>query len=56
MNYETDKDGNRIYLSKKNGEDSQNDFVYKRIKESIYQLDNIINENQMNLSDEDLFL
>lgn len=56
MRYETDKDGNRVYLSKQGNEDSQNDFVYKRIKESIYQLDNIINENQMNLSDEDLFL
>ena len=51
----TDESGKKVFLSADNNKESQNDFVYKRIKESILQLDGIINENQAKLSDDDLF-
>lgn len=51
----TDENGKKVFLSADNNKESQNDFVYKRIKESILQLDGIINENQAKLSDDDLF-
>lgn len=50
----TDGNGKKVFLSA-DGKESQNDFVYKRIKESILQLDGIINENQAKLSDDNLF-
>lgn len=50
----TDENGNKVFLSADNKE-SQNDFIYRRIKESIVQLDGIINENQAKLSEDDLF-
>ena len=51
----TDESGKKVFLSADNNKESQNDFVYKRIKESILQLEGIINENQAKLSDDDLF-
>ena len=51
----TDESGKKVFLSADNNKESQNDFVYKRIKESILQLEGIINENQARLSDDDLF-
>lgn len=51
----TDENGKKVFLSADKNRESQNDFVYKRIKESILQLDGIINENQAKLSDDDLF-
>lgn len=50
-----DKSGKKVFLSADDNRESQNDFVYKRIKESILQLEGIINENQAKLSDDDLF-
>ena len=38
-----------------NNEESQNDFVWKSVKQSILQMDNIINGNQLNISDDKLF-
>lgn len=51
----TDSNGNKVFLSADQGRESQNDFVYKRIKEAILTLDATINENQAKLSDDDLF-
>lgn len=53
--FEKDKDGKLVYLTAKEGDETQNDFVYNRIKESILQLENILNENGLNLSEDELF-
>lgn len=52
---EKDKDGKLVYLTAKEGDETQNDFVYNRVKESILQLENILNENGLNLSEDELF-
>ena len=36
-------------------EESQNDFIWKSVRQSILQMDNIINGNQLNISDDKLF-
>lgn len=46
-------EGNYISADKDN--ESQNDYVYKRLRESIIQMDNIINENKLNLNESQLF-
>lgn len=43
-----------VFLTAKEGQ-SQNDFIYNKIKENIEQLDAIINENQVGLNEEQLF-
>ena len=47
-------EGNTYISADKNNE-SQNDYVYKRLKESIIQMDNIINENKLNLNENQIF-
>lgn len=41
--YEYDSDGKPVFLTAENEDDSQNTYVYNRIKESILQLENILN-------------
>lgn len=53
--YEYDAKGNPVFLTAENEDDSQNTFIYNRIKESILQLENILNQTGTNLSEDDLF-
>lgn len=53
--YEYDSDGKPVFLTAENEDDSQNTYVYNRIKESILQLENILNQTGTNLSEDDLF-
>ena len=53
--YEYDSDGKPVFLTAENEDDSQNTFIYNRIKESILQLENILNQTGTNLSEDDLF-
>lgn len=53
--YELNSEGKRVYLTADNEEDSQNSFIYNRIKESVLQLENILNTTGTNLSEDDLF-
>lgn len=53
--YDTDDAGKVVYLTTDEKQDSQNQFVYDRIKESIFQLESIINNEGVNLSDDELF-
>ena len=46
---------NGAFLTSNENHKSQNDFVYDIMKDSILQMDAIINGNQLNISDEDLF-
>lgn len=48
-------DGNDVFVTAENAQDSQNEFIYNRIKETILSLENIINENRAGLSEDDLF-
>ena len=52
---EKDSDGNNIFVSATKPGESQNDFIYNRIKETVLSLQNIINENGANLSEDQLF-
>ena len=49
------KDGKRVYLTTDDEADSQNEFVYNKIKDNIYQLENILSVNKVNLSEDELF-
>lgn len=53
LSINTSEGGNFISADKNN--ESQNDYVYKRLKEAIIQMDNIINENKLNLNENQLF-
>lgn len=44
-----------IFVTAENEEDSQNEFIYRRIKETILSLENVINENNAGLSEDQLF-
>lgn len=51
----TDENGNEVFLTAEKPGESQNDFIYNRIKETVLQLENIIDENDANLSDDQLY-
>ena len=53
LSINTSEGGNFISADKNN--ESQNDYVHKRLKEAIIQMDNIINENKLNLNENQLF-
>lgn len=55
VNTTKDSNGNNVFLTASNKEDSQNEFIYRRIKETVLQLENIINENDANLNDDQLY-
>ena len=48
-------DGNDVFVTAENAQDSQNEFIYNRIKETILSLENVINENRAGLSEDELF-
>lgn len=50
-----DESGKRVYNTAKKGEDTINDFIYKRLREEIMQIDGIIRQYGDNLSEDDLF-
>ncbi len=54
-NITKDESNNDVFVTAEKPEDSQNEFIYNRIKETILSLDNIINENDAKLSESDLF-
>ena len=53
--YTTDNEGNRTYLTADSKEDSQNDFIANQILNTVNQVDAIINANQLNLTEDQLF-
>ena len=57
LSYNTtkDKNGNDVYLSANNENESQSDYIYNTLRKTINQLDMILNENQLNLSEDELF-
>lgn len=54
-NTTTDENGQTVYLSAETEDDSQSTYVYNTLKKTINQLDMILNENQVNLSEDELF-
>lgn len=55
INTTKDSKGNNVFLTASSRADSQNDFIYNRIKETVLQLQNIIDNNDANLSDDQLY-
>ena len=55
INTTKDSDGNDIFLTAENNTNSQNEFIYNRIKETVLQLQNIIDNNDANLNDDELY-
>ena len=56
ISIDTTSDGqNRTFLTANAEHKSQNDFIYDMMKSSILQMDSIINGNQLNISDDELF-
>lgn len=57
LSYNTTKDenGNDVYLSASDESDSQSEYIYSTLRKTINQLDMILNENQVNLSEDELF-
>lgn len=57
LSYNTTKDesGNNVYLTADENNISQSDYVYDILKKTINQLDMILNDNDLNLSDDELF-
>lgn len=48
-------DGEKHFLTADKTRESQNDFIYKRLKEEILSIDAIIRENSLNMSEESLY-
>lgn len=55
INTTKDSEGNDIFLTAENSSDSQNEFIYNRIKETVLQLQDIIDNNDANLNDDELY-
>lgn len=53
--YENTSDNKPVYLTTTDSEDTQNQYVYNRIKESILQIDQLLKQTGTKLSDQDLF-
>lgn len=52
---EKDSSGKDVYLTTDSKSDSQNEYIYNRIKETILQLDTLLNASGSKLNEEDLF-
>lgn len=52
---QTDSKGNNVFITATNPSDTQNEFVYNRLKETVEQLDAIIGEYNADLSEEELY-
>lgn len=50
-----DGNGNKIFISADENHESQNDYVYKIMKNSILQMESILNEHGLKLNDDQLF-
>lgn len=50
-----DSGGNKIFITADENHQSQNDYVYQIMKNSILQMDSILNEHGLKLSDDQLF-
>ena len=50
-----DANGQDVFVTAQNESESQNEFIYNRIKETILSLENVINENQAGLDEDALF-
>lgn len=48
-------DGEKHFLTSDKTRESQNDFIYKRLREEILSIDAIIRENSLNMSEESLY-
>jgi hypothetical protein len=55
VNYELTDDNNAVFLTAKNDDETQNNKIAQLVREKITAIDAIINNNQLNLNDEDLF-
>ena len=57
LSYKTtqDKNGNLVYLTADNEGDSQSQYIYDTLVKTINQLDFILNDNQVNLSEDEVF-
>lgn len=53
--YETDENGEKVWLTTENKEESQNDAIAKAMLEKINALEAVINNNRVGLTDEQLF-
>ena len=53
--YETDEKGNQVWLTTDNKAESQNDAIGNAILDKINALEEVINQNRIGLSDEQLF-
>lgn len=51
----TDENGNSVYLTATDEKDSQSEYIYNTLKNTINQLDLVLNENQINLTEDQLF-
>lgn len=49
------EDGKLTYGTAKKGEETQNDFIYNRLKEMVLQVDGLIKEYGLNASENDLY-
>lgn len=56
INTTKDSEGKEVFLTAKDKSESQNNFIYNRIKETVLQLENIIDNNDANLDDDELFV
>lgn len=50
-----DDSGNKIFISANEDHESQNDYVYRIMKNSILQMESILNEHSLKLTDDQLF-
>lgn len=55
INFQLGSEGKPIFLSAVNNEDSQNDFVYKQLKHEILGVAKILNDNDLLMSDGQLY-
>lgn len=51
----TEVDGKRVWLTTTDSKDSQNAVIAQMVRDKVRQIDTIINNNQIGLSDDDLF-
>ena len=54
-NTTTDSNGNQVYLTANDQNESQSQYIYNTLTKTINQLDFILNDNNINLSDDEVF-
>ena len=55
IDYQLDENGNPIWITTSDRSKSQNDIIARIINEKITAIETVINNNQVNLTDDDLF-